>query len=102
MILEAMPWRHVENMNKKQKKVLVRIIVTIILLVLLHFLPVEGYVRMALYLIPYLVIGYDILKKAFKGISKKTVIKVPKKKLAAYRKLLKKKGLSSKNRIKGY
>ena len=73
MIMEAMPRRHVENMNKKQKKVLVRIIVTIILLVLLHFLPVEGYVRMALYLIPYLVIGYDILKKAFKGIMNRQV-----------------------------
>ena len=43
-----------------------------------------------------------ISKKAFKGISKKTVIKVPKKKLAAYKKLLKKKGLSSKNKVKGY
>ena len=43
-----------------------------------------------------------ISKKAFKGISKKTVIKVPKKKMAAYKKLLKKKGLSSKNKIKGY
>ena len=44
----------------------------------------------------------QISKKAFKGISKKTVIKVPKKKLAAYKKLFKKKGLSSKNKVKGY
>ena len=43
-----------------------------------------------------------ISKKAFKGISKKTVFKVPKKKLAAYKKLFKKKGLSSKNKVKGY
>ena len=43
-----------------------------------------------------------VSKKAFKGISKKVVIKVPKKKLVTYKKLLKKKGLSSKNRIKGY
>ena len=43
-----------------------------------------------------------ISKKAFKGISKKIVIKVPKKKLAAYKKMLKKKGLSSKNKVKGY
>ena len=43
-----------------------------------------------------------ISKKAFKGISKKIVIKVPKKRLAAYKKMLKKKGLSSKNKVKGY
>ena len=43
-----------------------------------------------------------VSKKAFKGISKKTVIKVPKKKLAAYKKMFKKKGLSSKNKVKGY
>ena len=60
-------------MNKKQKKVLIRIIITFVLLILLRFIPVEGYVRMALYMIPYLVIGYDILKKAFKGIKNKQV-----------------------------
>ena len=60
-------------MNKKQKKVLIRIIVTIILLVALHFIPAEGYVRMALYMIPYVVIGYDILRKAFKGIMNRQV-----------------------------
>ena len=60
-------------MNKKQKKVLIRIIITFVLLILLRFIPVEGYVRMALYMIPYLVIGYDILKKAFKGIKNRQV-----------------------------
>lgn len=55
-------------MNKKQKKVLVRIILSLILLIGLHFVPVEGYIRFALYMIPYLIIGYDILKKAGKGI----------------------------------
>ena len=62
-----------KNMNKKQKKVLIRILVTIVLLVVLHFIPVEGYARMALYMIPYLVIGYDILRKAFKGIMNRQV-----------------------------
>ncbi len=60
-------------MNKKQKKALIRIIVTIALLVALHFIPAEGYVRMALYMIPYVVIGYDILRKAFKGIMNRQV-----------------------------
>ena len=60
-------------MNKKQKKVLIRIIITFVLLILLRFIPVEGYVRMALYMNPYLVIGYDILKKAFKGIKNRQV-----------------------------
>ena len=60
-------------MNKKQKKVLTRIIITFVLLVLLRFLPVDGFLRMALYMIPYLVIGYDILKKAFKGIRNRQV-----------------------------
>ena len=55
-------------MNKKQKKVLTRIIIAFVLLVLLRFLPVDGYLRMALYMVPYLVIGYDILRKAWKGI----------------------------------
>ena len=60
-------------MNKKQKKVLTRIIIVFVLLVLLRFLPVDGFLRMALYMIPYLVIGYDILKKAFKGIRNRQV-----------------------------
>ena len=55
-------------MNKKQKKVLIRIIVSASLLVLLNFIPVTGILRGVLYLISYLVIGYDILIKAAKGI----------------------------------
>lgn len=55
-------------MNKKQKKNLIRIIVSAILMIILHFIPVEGVVRFVLYMIPYLVIGYDILWKAIKGI----------------------------------
>ena len=56
-------------MNKKQKKVLTRIIIAFVLLVLLNFLPVDGYLRMALYMVPYLVIGYDIVYKAVRNIS---------------------------------
>lgn len=55
-------------MTKKQKKVLFRIIIAAVLTVALHFVPVEGYLRFGLYLIPYLVIGYDILRKAALGI----------------------------------
>ena len=60
-------------MNKKQKKMLVRIIISLILLVVFSQLPVEGYLRFGLFMIPYLIIGYDILKKAFKGIRNKQV-----------------------------
>lgn len=56
-------------MTKKQKKVLYRIIITAILIVVLHFVPVEGYLRFVLYLIPYFIIGYDILRKAALGIA---------------------------------
>ena len=55
-------------MNKKQKKMLARILIAAALLIGFHFLPFTGYVRFVFYLIPYLVIGYDILIKAFKGI----------------------------------
>lgn len=55
-------------MTKKQKIMLVRILIAALLLVGLNFVPVEGWLRFVLYLIPYLVIGYDILLKAFKGI----------------------------------
>lgn len=55
-------------MNKKQKKVLTRIIVAAVLMIAFSFLPVEGYAAFALFMIPYLVIGYDILIKAGKGI----------------------------------
>ena len=55
-------------MNKKQKKMLIRILVAAALLVALHFVPVSGIPRFLLYLIPYGIIGYDILRKAWKGI----------------------------------
>lgn len=64
-------------MNKKQKKVLIRIIVAITLIILLKLLPIDGllngYLEFGLFMIPYLVIGYDILKKAGKGILNKQV-----------------------------
>ncbi len=55
-------------MNKKQKKMLIRILIASALLISLHFIPVTGVIRFILYLVPYLVIGYDILIKAWKGI----------------------------------
>jgi Cd2+/Zn2+-exporting ATPase len=60
-------------MNKKQKKLLIRIIISAVLMIGLYFMPVRGTLRFLLYLIPYLVIGYDILKKAFKGIINRQV-----------------------------
>ena len=60
-------------MNKKQKKMLIRIIVAAVLIVLFSKLPIDGYVRFGLFMIQYLVIGYDILQKAFKGIRNKQV-----------------------------
>ena len=55
-------------MNKKQKKMMTRIIIAAVLLVVLHFIPITGIPRFICYLAIYLEIGYDILKKAFKGI----------------------------------
>ncbi len=55
-------------MTKKQKKMLLRILSTAVLLAVLHFLPVEGWLRLGAYLLTYLVIGYDILRKAGRGI----------------------------------
>lgn len=55
-------------MKTKQKKMLVRIILSAVLLVSLAFAPVTGPLRLVLYLIPYLLVGYDILLKAAKGI----------------------------------
>ena len=55
-------------MNKKQKKMLTRIIIAAVLLIVLHFVPITGVPRFICYLAVYLVIGYDIVKKAFKGI----------------------------------
>ncbi len=55
-------------MKKKQKKMLTRIIISAVMLVALNFIPVTGWLRMLLYMIAYLIIGYDILLKAGKGI----------------------------------
>ncbi len=60
-------------MNKKQKKMLIRIIAAAVLLIALIFIPVNGWPRFFLYLIPYLVIGYDILLKAGKGIKNRQI-----------------------------
>ena len=60
-------------MNKKQKKMLARIIISAVLIVLFSMLPIDGYVQFGLFMIPYLVIGYDILKKAWKGILNRQV-----------------------------
>ncbi len=56
-------------MTKKQKKMLLRIIIAAVMLATLYFLPVTGWLRLGLYLVTYLVIGYDILKKAGQGIA---------------------------------
>jgi Cd2+/Zn2+-exporting ATPase len=55
-------------MTKKQRKNLIRILVSAALLVILHFAPVHGVIRFVAYLVPYFIIGYDVLLKAFKGI----------------------------------
>lgn len=55
-------------MNKKQKKMLTRILITAVMLIALHFIPITGIPQLACYLVAYGVIGYDILRKAFKGI----------------------------------
>ena len=60
-------------MNRKQKIMLVRIVAAAAMMIGLEFAPVEGVVRFLLYLVPYLVIGYDILKKAVRGILNRQV-----------------------------
>ena len=60
-------------MNKKQKKMLVRIIIASVMVILLNIVPVKGLFQLLLYLAAYLVIGYDILKKAGKGIVNRRV-----------------------------
>lgn len=60
-------------MNKKQKKMLIRIIVSAAMLIALNFIPATGVLRFILYLIPYLIIGYDILIKAVKGIKNRQI-----------------------------
>ena len=57
-------------MNKKQKNMLIRIIISALLLVILYIIPSTGVLRFSLYMVPYFIIGYDILKKALKGIFK--------------------------------
>lgn len=65
------------SMNKKQKKVLYRIIITVVLMVAIviveHFFPLNRFIWFGIYMIPYFVIGYDILRKAFKGILNRQV-----------------------------
>ncbi len=60
-------------MNKKQKKMLARILIAAVLMIVLAFVPVDGILRFALYLVPYFIIGYDILRKAGKGILNRQV-----------------------------
>ncbi len=60
-------------MNKKQKKMLIRILIAAALLIILNFVPVTGWLRFVLYMVPYLIVGYDVLRKAFKGILNKQV-----------------------------
>ena len=60
-------------MTKKQKKALIRIIISVALVGLISLLPVKGYLRFGMFMIPYLVIGYDILRKAGKGIMNRQV-----------------------------
>jgi len=60
-------------LTKKQKKMLKRIIIASVLMIVLAFLPVTGFLKFALYMVPYLVIGHDILRKAFLGVKNKQV-----------------------------
>jgi len=60
-------------MNKKQKKVFTRIIVAAVLMVVLSLLPIDGWLKFVLFMIPYLVLGHDILLKAWKGILNRQV-----------------------------
>lgn len=56
-------------MTRKQKKVLIRILVAAVLVLVLLFIPIEyPWLKFALFMVPYLVIGYDILRKAFLGV----------------------------------
>lgn len=60
-------------MNKKQKKTLIRIIAAVILLCIIYVLPISGWMRFAAYMVPYGIIGYDVLRKAVKGICNRQV-----------------------------
>ncbi len=61
-------------MSKKQKKMLGRIIASALLMLILHFVPADGVFRFILYLVPYLIVGYDILQKAWRGIRNRQVL----------------------------
>lgn len=65
--------KEAETVNRKQKKMLIRIVHSAAFLIALHFVPAQGAVRFLLYMIPYLIIGYDILIKAAKGIVNRQV-----------------------------
>ncbi len=60
-------------MNKKQKKLLTRILISLPMVAVLHFVPVTGLLQLTLYLVPYFIVGHDILKKALKGIQNRQV-----------------------------
>ena len=60
-------------MNKQQKKMLIRILAAAAMMAVLAFIPAEGVLRFALYMVPYLTVGYDILWKALKGIKNRQV-----------------------------
>jgi len=60
-------------MTKKQKKMLWRIVITAVMLIALHFLPITGIAQLIAYLAAYAVIGYDILRKAGKGIARRVL-----------------------------
>ena len=59
--------KRVRRMTKKQKKMLTRIIAAAVLLIPLNFLPVTGIIRFVLFLIPYLIVGYDIFEESMEG-----------------------------------
>ena len=75
MLFKAQTIKRIFNCNRfskmtaKQKKMLIRIIIASVLLVALALSPITGYLRLALFLIPYFIVGYDILLKAAKGIA---------------------------------
>ena len=61
-------------MTRKQKKMLLRIVSAAAMMILLHFVPATGFLRLGLYLVPYFVVGYDILRSALIGIRNRQVL----------------------------
>ena len=55
-------------MNQKQKKNLIRILVSIVLTVAAYFIPSSGIIKLVLYVVPYIIVSYDVVIKAFKGV----------------------------------